>query len=189
MTGVNGITNTNTNYNSYPTVQELSEKVIEKNDNLLANMDVKDGAVYEKSEKYKIDDNLIAKLKADSEARVQQLQDLVNKMFADQNKTFNIATGTNLKNFFKDLKVDAETINKAKEDISEDGYWGVKQTSQRIFDFAKALSGGDPEQMKKMKVAFEKGYKQATKAWGDELPEISKKTFEATQKLFDEYEG
>ena len=33
----------------------------------------------------------------------------------------------------------------AQKDIDEDGYWGVKQTSQRLFDFASALAGDDVE--------------------------------------------
>ena len=49
---------------------------------------------------------------------------------------------------------------------SEDGYWGVKQTSQRLFDFASALAGDDVDKMKEMQAAMEKGYKMATKAWG-----------------------
>ena len=41
--------------------------------------------------------------------------------------------------------VDEETQKQAQADIAEDGYWGVEQTSDRILDFAKALSGNDPE--------------------------------------------
>ena len=37
----------------------------------------------------------------------------------------------------------------------ENGYWGVKQTSERIFSFAQALAGDDEEKMTKMKEAFE----------------------------------
>ena len=83
--------------------------------------------------------------------------------------------------------VDEAAKKEAQEAISEDGYWGVKQTSDRIFKMAVALSGGDEEQMEKMTSAFEKGYEQATKAWGRELPEISKQTREAVLNRFDEY--
>ena len=38
-----------------------------------------------------------------------------------------------------------------------------------------------------MQVAMEKGYKMATKAWGRELPSISKDTLDAANKLFDDY--
>ena len=82
---------------------------------------------------------------------------------------------------------DADTIAKAKEDISEDGYWGVKQTSSRIFDFAMALAGDDEEKMQKMKAAVEKGFKLATKSWGKELPDISKNTYSAVMDKFDDY--
>jgi len=86
-----------------------------------------------------------------------------------------------------DFEADAETIAKAKEDISEDGYWGVSQTSDRIFDFAKALSGGDMEKMKEMQEAVAKGFSEATKTWGKDLPDISKQTLEAVNKKFEEF--
>ncbi len=53
----------------------------------------------------------------------------------------------------------------AQADIAEDGYWGVEQTSDRILDFAKALSGDDPDKADAMLEAFKKGFEQATKSW------------------------
>lgn len=75
----------------------------------------------------------------------------------------------------------------AQKDISEDGYYGVKQTSQRLFDFASALAGDDVDKMKEMQKAMEKGFKQATKTWGRELPSICKETMNAANKLFEDY--
>ena len=63
------------------------------------------------------------------------------------------------------------------------------KTSDRIFEMAKALSGGDEEGMNKMFAAFEKGYKQATKSWGRELPDISKQTYDAVQQKFKDYQN
>ena len=40
---------------------------------------------------------------------------------------------------------------------------------------------------KKMKEAFEKGFKEATKTWGKELPDISQNTRDAVLKKFDDY--
>ena len=74
----------------------------------------------------------------------------------------------------------------AQADIAEDGYWGVEQTSQRIIDFATALTGGDPSKVEEMREAFKKGYAMAEEKWGGELPEISKKTYEAVMKKFDD---
>ena len=86
-----------------------------------------------------------------------------------------------------DFTAYADTIAQANEDISENGYWGVKQTSERIFSFAQALAGDDEEKMTKMKEAFEKGFKEATKTWGKKLPDISQNTRDAVLKKFDDY--
>jgi hypothetical protein len=130
---------------------------------------------------------LVAKLKADSDNRMQQLQSLVSKMFEKQGITIGTADDMWKVLASGNFTADADTIAKAKEDISEDGYWGVKQTSSRIFDFAMALAGDDEEKMTKMKEAFEKGFKEATKTWGKELPDISQNTRDAVLKKFDDY--
>lgn len=130
---------------------------------------------------------LVSQLKADVQSRTDQLTSIVTKMLEKQG----VAIGT-ADDMWKILAggnftVDAATKAQAQADIAEDGYWGVKQTSQRIFDFAMALSGGDQETMEKMRSAFEKGFKQATSAWGKELPSISKDTYDAVEKMFDDY--
>ena len=135
---------------------------------------------------------LIAKLKADSDNRLQQLQSLVTNMFKKQmfsKQGITIGTADDMWKVLAsgNFTADADTIAKAKEDISEDGYWGVKQTSDRIFDFAQALAGDDEEKMKSMKKAVEKGFKEATKTWGKELPDISKNTYNAVMDKFDKY--
>ena len=123
---------------------------------------------------------------ADSEQKVQAFKDMIQKMFGQQAKSSSIDDGIWQKLAKGDFTVDAATKAQAQADVSEDGYWGVKQTSGRILDFAKALAGDDPEKMEKMRSAFEKGYKMAEKTWGGELPEISKQTYEAVMKGFDD---
>lgn len=130
---------------------------------------------------------IISRLKADAEARTQQLQQLVQQMISKQGNAYGQAN--NMWKFLAsgNFTVDAQTKAQAQADIAEDGYWGVKQTSERIFDFAKALSGGDMNKMKEMQAAFEKGFKQATKTWGKELPQISQDTRSAVNKLFEDF--
>ena len=82
--------------------------------------------------------------------------------------------------------VTEEARRSASEAISEDGYWGVKQTSQRLFDFASAIAGDDVEKMKKMQAAMNKGISQAAAKLGG-LPSISRDTQEAANNLFSEY--
>lgn len=133
---------------------------------------------------------LVKQLKADQESRQNSLTNLVSQMLGKQAGTYGIAQGDDsIWKIFADgnFTVDEVAKAQAQEDISEDGYWGVKQTSQRLFDFASALAGDDVDKMQEMQRAMEKGYKQATGAWGKELPDISSKTMEAANKLFEDY--
>ena len=86
-----------------------------------------------------------------------------------------------------DFTVDAKTKADAQEAISEDGYWGVKQTSERLLGFAKALVGGDPSRAEEMRAAFVKGFQAAGQEWGGDLPGIAHDTYDATMKLFDDW--
>ena len=192
VAGVSGVASV---YNSYQDASKTKEEDTAKVDE--KKKPEESAAVYEKSEepekkatytinKMSAEDRaaLVEKLKQEELNRRSQLTDLVKKMFSDQagvSKLSDLFTPENLKD------VSAADIAKAKEDISEDGFWGVKQTSQRLFDFASALAGDDVEKMKEMQKAMEKGFKQATHAWGKELPSICKDTIDAANKLFDDY--
>lgn len=196
---VNGVTDSvSSNYSGYTNYNQSTEtKTAEKAAADTATSEKEDvGAVYEASKDtatttastkktYKADPALIAKLKQDANQRAQQLQSIVEQLMTKQGKTYNKANG--LKGLYESLTVDAATKAQAQKDIAEDGYWGVDQTSSRIFDFAMALSGGDPDKMEEMRDAFLKGYKKAEKAWGDSLPDISKRTYDAVIEKFDNY--
>ena len=132
---------------------------------------------------------IVQQMKAAEEQQRNQLMAIVQKTLQGQVGAYGKATGDN---FWRQLaegnvKVDAATRAQAQKDISEDGYYGVKQTSQRLFDFAQALAGDDVDKMKEMQKAMEKGFKQATKTWGRELPSICKETMNAANKLFEDY--
>lgn len=133
--------------------------------------------------------SLVQSLKADLDNQMARFTNMMTQMFQKQGITGMSANGDDMWRRIAsgNFTVDAQTKAEAQQAISEDGYWGVKQTSQRIFDFASALAGDDVEKMKEMQAAFEKGYKQATKSWGKELPDISKKTHQAVTDLFDDY--
>lgn len=184
---------------SYSTETPSAKKAVRENtDSSAVNKteDTKNAAVtYEKTgEKdqdsskkiYKPDMEMVQKLKNDAEARSTQLRTLIEKMLTKQGQAFNKNTDIFQLLRTGKISVDPETAAQAKEDISEDGYWGVKQTSDRLVSFAKAISGGDPSKADEMINAFKKGYAQATKSWGGDLPGICKETYDATiQKLTD----
>lgn len=155
------------------------------------------GVVYEKSkENEKVTstkDNkaIIAKLKADAEERTAQLRSIVEQLITKQGTAFGKASDDEMWKFLAkgDFTVSPDVKAQAQADIAEDGYWGVEQTSDRILDFAKALAGNDPDKAEEMLEAFKKGYKEATKTWGDELPEISQKTYDAVLEKFEAWKN
>ena len=129
-------------------------------------------------------DAIIAQMKADTEARMTQMQSYVQQMMNQQGIA--IGTADDIWSFLAsgDYTVTEAAKAKAQEAISEDGYWGVEQTSQRIVDFAKALAGNDVSKADELLEAFKKGFEEATGTWGKELPEISQKTYEAVEEKF-----
>lgn len=190
---VNGVTGTSDVYSAYSTAAQTKSTETKAETASETKTSEASGVVYEPSseaqtastKKYTPDTNMIAKLKADAEARTAQLQSLVEKMLTKQGQTYHNANDIWSILSSGNFTVDPATKAQAQADIAEDGYWGVSQTSQRILDFATALTGGDPDKIDEMRAAFEKGYKQAEKTWGGELPEISKKTYDAVLAGFD----
>lgn len=191
---VNGITSATSTYETYQTTQPAAKTTAE---NTTANTAAAEdaAAVYEPSKEstaaqtqstgYTQNTELVNKLKADAEAHTQQLQNIVQQLMTKQGQTYN--TANDIWKFLAsgNFTVDAATKAQAEKDIAEDGYWGVEQTSDRIIDFAKALTGGDPSKIEEMREAFKKGYKQAEKTWGGQLPDISKRTYDAVMEKFD----
>ena len=154
------------------------------------------GVVYEKSSDQtsgtvtkKTDYALINKLKADAEERTSQLRSLVEKMMTKQGVA--IGTADSMWSFLAkgDFTVDEATRAQAQADNADDGYWGVDQTSDRILDFAKELSCNDPEKADLLLDAFKKGFKEATKSWGQDLPDISQRTYDAVVEKFNKWKN
>lgn len=169
---------------------------VAKKENTTTKAENTSGVIYEKStdtvtQKNPVKDNaaIIAKMKADAEERTAQLRSLVEQMISKQGAT--IAAADDIWKFLAkgDFTVTPEVKAQAQADIAEDGYWGVEKTSERILEFAKALSGDDPKKADLLLNAFKKGFEEATKAWGDELPEISQKTYDAVVEKFEAWKN
>lgn len=188
--GVNGITGSSGAADLYGTYNINSAKAAEKTEN--KKEENNSGVVYEPSSSAttakvskKPDPDLVAKLKADSDARVAQMKSLVEQMISKQGQT--LGKTDSIWSFLAsgNFTVDAATKAQAQADIADDGYWGVEQTSSRIVDFATALAGDDPKQLEKMRDAFKKGFDKATSTWGKSLPDISQRTYQAVMDKFD----
>ncbi|MFO7750793.1 MAG: hydrogenase-4 component G [Desulfobacteraceae bacterium] len=78
------------------------------------------------------------------------------------------------------------TPEEASSLVSEDGYYGVAKTSQRIADFVLNGAGDDMERLKQGRTGVLKGFEEAEKAWGGSLPDISSQTIEKALKSIDD---
>lgn len=192
VNAVNGNTAAKTYTNEYKTEQKPVEKPEKET--------VDNGVVYETKEEpdkkatYSINKMnkadraaLVAQLKADAEARENKFVSLIQKMMSEQTNAYGQANDIWKFLASGEYTVDPATKAQAQADIAEDGYYGIKQTSARIFDFACALAGDDVEKMKEMQKAFEDGFKKAEEMWGGKLPDISYETQKAVNKKFEDY--
>ncbi len=179
-------------------------KNAEKNIAAVNGMD-EEAAVFEKSlptdsknKLYTKDSASLGKISLKAEAKYAGLKSVVENLLTMQSVKTGEGKGLsyaqifkkyngNIKGYFENLQVDEATRLKAQQDISEDGYWGVKQTSERIIEFAKSVSGGDASKLAELKEAIEKGFDAAEKAWGGALPEICRQTKEAVFQGLDDW--
>lgn len=192
---VNGITNqavsTYQNYAKVDGKEKEKAAVESKSTDTAADKGVVLEVSKEAKKTYTQNTALVNQLKQDAENRMNTFKKMIADMMSKQAGTYGTAMDDAMWKFLAkgDFTVDAATKAQAQADIAEDGYWGVEQTSSRIIDFAVALTGGDPDKVEEMREAFKKGFKQAEKTWGGELPEISQKTYDAVMKKFDELAG
>ncbi|MDD2888272.1 MAG: hydrogenase-4 component G [Aliarcobacter sp.] len=97
------------------------------------------------------------------------------------------SSGMNLKNIGYEGKPITElTQDEAKDLVSENGFFGVTQTSDRVANFVFSFAGDDLELLQKGREGIIQGFEEAKKLFGGELPEISYKTQERTLSLIDE---
>lgn len=85
----------------------------------------------------------------------------------------------------------ATSPEEARAAIADGGEWSVNAVSDRIFGLASALANGDPDKLKEMQDAVEKGFKQAgmdfKKVTGrDDMPKITQDTHDEITRRFEE---
>lgn len=78
------------------------------------------------------------------------------------------------------------SVDEAKDLVSENGFFGVTQTSNRVSNFVLNFAGNDLELLQKGREGIVQGFDEAKKMFGGELPKISYKTQERTLALIDE---
>lgn len=119
-----------------------------------------------------------------------------------QNNLMNIINNTEIYDFLsgkeidggfslKSIGYDGKAITELSADeaqalISDEGFFGIEQTSQRVSSYVMNLAGDDIEALKAVRQGVVQGFEEAEKLWGGELPEISYQTQEKSLKIIDE---
>lgn len=182
-------------YNAYATKSQKENVAETKKDAF----DSEVAAVYEKSTDALTEDAVVAaktytpnaelvnKLLGEADAAKNQLLSYVQETLMGQGNA--LAASDDVWKFLAsgNYTVDDAAREEAQKAIDEGGYWSVEKTSDRIVEFAKALTGGDPSKASAMVDAIEKGFKEATKAWGKDMPDITKNTYDSVMKKMDEW--
>lgn len=120
-------------------------------------------------------------INAGDKARYGMLQKLVANLLKEQGIDTKIAAGDS------EINIADITPEEAQKLVSDDGYFGVQQTSDRIFQFAVGTAGGDTSRIDAIKEGIDKGFAEAKKAFGDWLPDISYQTYDAVMKKLDDW--
>lgn len=128
----------------------------------------------------KVDAKTIEQLKAESELHHRQLIDMVRRLVEKQGFSLYDVLGGNAV-----VPVDAETRAAAQAAIDEGGHSSVENVSDRIVNFAIAVSGGDPGKLEGLKASINEGFEAAAEVFGGKLPEISYQTHERIMEKLD----
>ncbi len=76
--------------------------------------------------------------------------------------------------------------DEAKALVSEEGFFGVTQTSNRLADFVLSGGGDNLERLQAGREGIIRGFNEAEKMWGEKLPDISYQTLDKTLAKIDE---
>jgi len=92
--------------------------------------------------------------------------------------------------FLTDIGYKGKPIAEVSKDeasalVSEDGIFGIKQTSERIANFVIQGANGNEDMLRAGREGMLQGFKDAEKMLGGELPTISQKTIQAATELVD----
>ncbi len=147
----------------------------EAKDEYIRSRAVASKATYDKP---KVDQATITKLQEESDRAYNHLKQIVAQLLERQGFTFrDIAR----------VEVDEQARLEASALIGDGGDLSPEKVSDRIVEFAKALSGGDKEKIGLLREAIEKGFAEAERILGGELPEISQRTYDLVMEKLDNW--
>lgn len=131
----------------------------------------------------KVHQNAIGQLKAESKRHYENFKKLIVQLIEKQ--------GVKLKNKSDregaTFELSQEVKDKAAVAVTDEGEFGSERLSERIVNFAKALSGGDKSKIGLLRDAIQEGFSQAAQKLGG-LPGISLTTYDLVIDKLDAWE-
>ena len=112
-------------------------------------------------------------------SNMDRVQDVVVHLLLQQGISTHIATDTG------ELDLTIMSPEEAASLVGPEGYLGIEQTSERIFQAALGLVGNDTARIDAIKAGVEQGFAQAKQAFGNWLPQIAYDTLDAVMKKLD----
>lgn len=117
------------------------------------------------------------------------------ELFGETKESVSAQNG--LANLLNNKEFDASTLQyegrsildlspeEAADIVSEDGYYGVKNTAGRLSGFVIGGGGDDLDKVRAGREGIVRGFKEAEQLWGGELPQISYDTLELALQQID----
>ncbi len=127
--------------------------------------------------------NVEGRFSVSADSEYYTLKSIVSSMLSEQGMTVSDALDK------QPYIIDEATKEEAAKLVEEEGYWGVKKTSDRIFQFAVNAAGNDTSKIEEIRAALEKGFNMALDSFGGTLPEISYQTYDAVLEKLDDWVG
>jgi len=144
----------------------------------------------------KPDMKTIQQLQFESDKAFEHLKQIVREMLKRQGLKFREADWVQTEESktvdfqndeIKDIEIDETAQKEAQALIEEGGKYSAESVSDRIVDFAKAISGGDKSKLDLLKAAIDEGFKAAEADFGNTLPDISRETYKLIMKKLDDW--
>lgn len=165
------------------------ENSVKKNTQISEKKDIYEPLASEQKVTYakpdvKVDQKTIQQLKDESENALSHLKQIVAALLKRQGLEFEDISEVK-PDALKDVTIDEIAQEEARALLEGDGELSPAKVSERIVDFAKAISGGDKTKFELLKSAIDDGFKAAGVDFGDDLPDICKETYNLTMEKLD----
>jgi hypothetical protein len=120
-----------------------------------------------------------------------KIQYITVEAFSEQSREHERVTEAGFSFSYTSVEISFSSSEKETGDIydkyfGENAYWGAEQTSERIFEFIKAISGGSQERLEQAKTGAVKGYKSVEKDLG-KMPQVCMDTMDLLMEKIEAY--